>query len=247
LINAAAPACFSQSNPDLQTFFRQNIGLNQDQIAMIRNGQPVTKTLPSRTPAEIFLFGAVYIHAAPEAYVRFTHDFDRLSKLPGYLALGVFSNPPQSSDLKDFVFENDDIQDLKNCKPGDCQIQLPASSIQEFQRSINWSAPDVNERVNRVLQEKALQRLLTYQREGNQALGVYNDKRDQTEVPPAVRLHAQLQQSLPRAPAGFLPVSACLSQRKARERRRYLLLGESEIRIEADTSGCADGDDEGES
>src|SRR5271166_3099208 len=98
---AALPG-FSQSNPDLDTFFRQNIGLNEDQIAAIRNGQAVAKAVPSRTPAEIFLFGAVYIHAAPEAYVLVAHDFDRLRKLPSYLDLGVFSSPPQLSDLKDF-------------------------------------------------------------------------------------------------------------------------------------------------
>src|SRR4029077_18504759 len=57
---AATPLpTFSQSNPDVQTFFRQDIGLSQDQITAIRNGQPVTKTLPSRTPAEVFLFGSV--------------------------------------------------------------------------------------------------------------------------------------------------------------------------------------------
>ena len=39
LIVAAALPAFSQSNPDLQTFFRQNIGLSQDQIAAIRSGQ----------------------------------------------------------------------------------------------------------------------------------------------------------------------------------------------------------------
>jgi hypothetical protein len=184
VVIAAAPLpTFSQSNPDVQTFFRQSIGLSQDQIAAIRSGQPVTKDLPSRTPAEVFLFGAVYIHAAPESYVQFAQDFDRLRNLPSYLALQVFSNPPQLSDLKDFSFDNDDIQALKNCKPGDCQIQLPASSIEEFHRSIDWSAPDVNEQVNQSLQKTALKRLLTYQREGNQALGVYNDKRDPTEVP----------------------------------------------------------------
>ncbi len=174
---------YSQSNPDLQTFFRQDIGLSQDQIAAIRNGQPVTKNLTSRTPAEVFLFGAVYIHAAPESYVQFARDFDRLRKLPNYLALGVFSNPPQLSDLKGFSFDNDDVQALKNCKPGDCLIQMPASSIEEFHRSIDWSAADVNEEVNQFLQKTALQRLLAYQREGNQVLGVYNDKRDPTEVP----------------------------------------------------------------
>ena len=182
LVVAVVPS-FSQSSPDLNTFFRLDIGLSPDQIAAIRSGQAVAKTLPSRTPAEVFLFGAVYIHAAPERYVKFAHDFDRLRKLPNYLALGVFGNPPQLSDLKDFSFDNDDVKGLKNCKPGDCVIQLPATSIEEFQKSIDWSAADVDEQVNQRLQNAALQRLLAYQRDGNEILGTYNDKRDPTEVP----------------------------------------------------------------
>jgi hypothetical protein len=173
----------SQSNSDLQTFFRQDIGLSPDQIAAIRSGHPVAKNLPPRQPAEVFLFGAVYIHAAPESYLQFARDFDRLRRLPNYLTLGVFSNPPQLSDLKGFSFDSDEIQALQSCKPGDCQIQMPASSIEEVHRSIDWSAADVNEQVNQVLQTTVLQRLLAYQREGNQALGVYNDKRDPAEVP----------------------------------------------------------------
>ncbi len=179
---AAALPGSSQSIPDLQTFFRQDIGLNEDQIAAIRSGKAVTKALPSRTPAEVFLFGAIYIHATPESYLTFAHDFDRRREHSAYWAIGVFGNPPQLSDLKDFSFDNDEVQALKKCTPGDCQIQLPASSIKEFHRSINWSAADVNEQVNRLLQKTALERLLAYQREGNQALGVYNDKHDPTAV-----------------------------------------------------------------
>jgi hypothetical protein len=62
-------------------------------------------------------------------------------------------------------------------------LAIEAHSIEEFHRSIDWSAPNVNEQVNQLLQKTALQRLLTYGREGNQALGVYNDKHDPTEVP----------------------------------------------------------------
>ncbi len=40
---------FSQSNLHLQAFSRQSVGLNDDQIAAIRNGQAVAKALPSRT------------------------------------------------------------------------------------------------------------------------------------------------------------------------------------------------------
>jgi hypothetical protein len=183
MIAAVALPAFCQSNPDLQMFFQQDIGLTQDQMAAIRSGQPVVKALPSRTPAEVFLFGAIYIHAAPETYVQFSRDFDRRRELPSYWALQVFSSPPKLSDLKDFSFDSDEIQALKKCTPGDCQMQLPASSLEDFHRSINWSAADVNEQVNRLLQKAALQRLLAYQREGNQALGLYNDKRDPTVVP----------------------------------------------------------------
>jgi hypothetical protein len=180
---AATVPGYSQSNPGLETFFRQDIGLSQDQIAAIASGQPVTKTLKSRTPAEVFLFGAVYIHAAPENYVKFAHDFDRLRKLPNYLALGVFSNPPQVSDLKGFLFESDDINALKDCKPGDCQIQMPTSSIEELHRSVDLSGPDAEKQVDRLLQKTVLERLVAYQHDGNEALGVYNDKHDPTVVP----------------------------------------------------------------
>lgn len=91
LISVAASG---QPNPDLQTYFRQNIGLNDNEIASIQDGQPVTKALPSRSPAEVFLFGAVSIHAAPKSYKKFAHDYNRMRKLPNYLALGVISNSP---------------------------------------------------------------------------------------------------------------------------------------------------------
>jgi hypothetical protein len=182
LVVATVPG-FSQPDHDLQTFFRQDIGLSEDRIAEIRSGKAVVKAMPSRTPAEVFLFGAIYIHAAPESYVKFHHDFDRLRKLPNYLALGVFSDPPNPSDLKGFSFDSDDIKALKNCKPGNCLIQMPASSIEELQRSVDWSAVDVSEQVNQQLQRRALQGLIAYQHDGNRTLGVYNDKRDPAEVP----------------------------------------------------------------
>ena len=182
LIAIALPA-FSQTKSNLETFFRRDIGLSEEEIQAIQSGQPVAKTLPPRTPAEVFLFGAVYIHSAPEKYLQFAHDFDRMGKLPNYLALGVVSTPPQIYDFKKFSFDSDDIQALKDCKPGDCAIQLPASSIEALQRSVNWSAPDANDQVNQYLQKIALQRLLEYQREGDKVLGVYNDKHNPTNVP----------------------------------------------------------------
>ena len=202
LIVATALPCATQSSPHLETYFQQNIGLSQDQIAAIRSGQPVAKAMPSRTPAEVFLFGAVYIHAAPESYLQFARDIDRLRKLPGYPALGVFSNPPQLSDLKSFAFDSDDIQALKSCKPGDCLIQMPEGYVQELP-SIDWSAADVSEQVSRLLQKAALQLVFTYQREGDPALGVYVDKREPTNVPEQFAYMLSYAKALPAQLADF--------------------------------------------
>jgi len=173
----------AQTDAQLQAYFKESGGLSQDQLAAIHNGQPVSKTLTSRTPAEIFVLGIIYVNAPPESYVKFAYDYDRLRKIPGYLAVAPFSTPPQLSDLKGFTLDSDDVKALQNCKSGNCQIQLPASTMEELKQTINWSAPDVDDQVNQFLQKMALQRLLTYQKEGNRILGaVYNDKHEQTNV-----------------------------------------------------------------
>jgi len=183
LVAYAAILGFSQADTNLEIFFKENIGLSPAQIDSIRSGHAFAKVLPSRTPAEVFLFGAVYIHALPEQYVQFAGDFERRRRLSGYLALGTLRSPPRLEDLDGFSFEEEDSRALKNCKPADCLIQLPASAIQEIQQSVNWSAANVNDQVNRFLRNTALQRIVTYQREGNSALGTYNDKPDPVEVP----------------------------------------------------------------
>lgn len=133
LITGSVPF-WPQEKPDLNTYFKQYIGLTNSQIKAIRSGRPVAKTLRSRTPDEIFVFGAVYVHATPAAYVNFSTDFDRLRRVSGYLAIGRFSTPPRAGDLDGFAFDSDDIKSLKNCKPGDCDIQMPESSMQEVRR-----------------------------------------------------------------------------------------------------------------
>ncbi len=172
-----------QSNPKLQEFFRNIIGLTEDQIAAIESGRAVVKTLPSRSPAEVLLFGAVYIPAAPESYVEFAHDFDRFRKLPNYLAFGVFTDPPQLSNLIGFSLEDDEITALRKCEPRDCLIQVPASLMEQVQRTVDWSSATANQQVNDLLRKTALDLLTQFETKGNQALGVYHDKTNPTDVP----------------------------------------------------------------
>jgi hypothetical protein len=163
-------------------FYREYAGLTGDQIASIKSGKPIAKIIDSPTADEVFVFGSVYINSTPESYLKFASDIDQLRKLPGYLAIRKFSDPPQLSDLEGFTLDDDDVKELKNCKEGSCKVQLPAESMDEFKKQVNWSAPDAADQVNRLGQQMALEALQQYIAGGNQSLGTYRDKKHPTAV-----------------------------------------------------------------
>lgn len=162
--------------PEPDTFFHEFVGLNDNQVREIREGKAFAKVLDSPSADQVFVFGSVFINSTPERYLKFASDVDALRKLPSYLAIRKFSDPPQLSDLTGFTLDDEDFKQLKNCKPGHCEVQLPAEAMEEFQRSVNWSAPDANDQANHLAQQMALQALLNYQQGGNVALGAYRDK-----------------------------------------------------------------------
>jgi hypothetical protein len=171
-----------QTSQEPNAFFKDFIGLQDDQIADIQHGKPVTKVLSSKTPSEVAVFGAIHINASPEDYIRTAKNLDALRKSPNYLGVRRFSSPPTLSDLDGFVLDPDDIKDLKECKPGSCELQLPSESIEQFRSQVNWSAPDSQDQVNKLAQKMALDALIRYQKEGNSALGSYYDKEHPVSV-----------------------------------------------------------------
>jgi len=178
-------------------FFRQYVGLNDDQISAIRAGKAVARILASRTPDEVFVFGAIYVQSTPEDYLKLASNVDSLRKLPNYLAIQKFSEPPQLADLDGLELEADDIRELGKCKTGDCEVQLPSDAMEEFHRSVDWSAADVAKHVNRLAKEMVLEALLRYQHGGNAALGTYRDKNHPAAVADAFQSLLNRSSALP--------------------------------------------------
>ena len=198
IILSGALISAAQTTGEPRTFFSEQMGLSDDQIAMIARGEAVAKVLPSKIPAEIFVFGVVFVNATPEEYVKLAFDMGRLRRLPGYLGAGRFSDPPALSDLEGFTLEPEDIRNLKICRPGKCGMQLPTEAMHELQRALDWSGPDVVKQVNDRVRKMALAVLRRYQEDGDSAFGSYHDKDRPFDV------DAQLQSLLGRSEA--LPV-----------------------------------------
>jgi hypothetical protein len=173
LLCLAALSQEPEQTPEPLRFFREYVGLNDQQIATIRSGKALARVLGSRTPDEVFVFGAVYVESTPEKYVKLASNIDSLRKLPNYLAIQEFNDPPQLSDLDGFTLDEQDIQELKKCKPGHYEVQLPSEAMEVFQQSVDWSSPEAAEQVNRLAKKMTFEAITRYQQGGNAALGTY--------------------------------------------------------------------------
>jgi hypothetical protein len=186
-----------QKQAELSDFFKKYAGLNDEQIASIRNGQPVAKIMDSPTADEVFVIGAIFVRCTPEDYLKMASNIDALRKLPSYLAIRKFSDPPQLSDLDGFSLDEEDVKSLQKCHEGKCEVQLPTEAMDEFHSKVNWSAPDVADQVNRVAKEMALEGLRRYQQGGNAALGTYRDKNNPAAIEQAFHSLISRSKALP--------------------------------------------------
>jgi len=82
------PASNAQNTEPFK-FFRDYVGLKEDQIAAIRNGKSGCKVVESRTPDEVFVFGSVYVQSTPKNTSSLRRTSMRFANFP---AISQFAN-----------------------------------------------------------------------------------------------------------------------------------------------------------
>ena len=172
----ASTATAQQDPREPHTYFREHAGLDDGEIRDVENGKVVAKVVDTGEKPEVVIFGAVYVRAPIESFVDWFQDPARFAGADSYLAYGAFSDPPQLSDVANLSLDQKDFEALPKCKAGDCELQLPTESMEQFKREIDWSSPDAPHQVDARLREGALQLVTRYKKGGNSELGVYQDK-----------------------------------------------------------------------
>lgn len=181
---AAALCCSTlrSQSPEPYHFFRSSISLSEDEIQTIKRGIPVAKLLDTEQDAEIMVFGAIYLNVPIESYVEHFRDIETLEDRENYIIVQKISDPPQISDFERLSLDQQDIDDLKDCEVGDCELQLLKKGIKAFQRRIDWDSPGAACQVNHLFRKRAFEALQRYRQGGNDALGAYRDKEKPLEI-----------------------------------------------------------------
>jgi len=137
--------------------------------------------LPSTQDREIVVGGVVKIAAPAEQTVAAIRDIEKFESGAGFVQTRRLSNPPTLNDFAAYQVDPKDLESLRRCKPGSCEVKLTRETLSLLQ-AINWSEPDVRNRVSALARQAAFEYVQAYRRGGNSALAVYTDAERPTFV-----------------------------------------------------------------
>ncbi len=86
------------------------------------------------------------------------------------------SDPPSADDFAALTISDQDFEDLKDCKIGDCALKLDADGLQTLRAEVDWRKPTAKADATALFRRLALQYVNGYREGGNARLGVHRDK-----------------------------------------------------------------------
>src|SRR5688572_13071835 len=97
-------------------------------------GGAVLTIVPARG-RDLAVYGVVRTTAAPDRLVAWTRAIEQLYQGRYVPALGRFSDPPHLADLAGLTLDEEDLNDLRACRPGDCGVKLSAPEMERIRQA----------------------------------------------------------------------------------------------------------------
>lgn len=163
---AAAPA---------EDLLRGKMGLTAHELAELRAGRAVVKSLAPSARNELAQLGVITIGLRSDEFVARIRDIERFEYGPGTPQIGRFSDPPRITDLASLRVPEEDLKALRSCRPGHCDLKLSAASMKRVNAQVNWNAADATAQANEAMRRLLFDLVLAYQARGDEALEQYDD------------------------------------------------------------------------
>ncbi|HUE85697.1 MAG TPA: hypothetical protein VMO26_06430 [Vicinamibacterales bacterium] len=190
----------AQAQPEATlAFLRAHFQFSANDLRDLAQGRATVRSLDTTDGREIAIAGAVRVPIPPAEYIRQLRDIVGFKRHEAVKQIGTFSTPPRPSDAGGLTLDRDHLEDLRRCRPDDCDVQLSRAAIERLNSEIVWSIPGATAEANRVVREILADQVTRYLQAGDTALMTYeNDRhpivvadefRAMVDAPPALLRH----------------------------------------------------------
>jgi hypothetical protein len=161
---------------DLEQFLLDAARFSAAAVASLETGSVIADVRQGASDAEVVVVAAVKIRVPREQVVSYYGQM--IAYVDGKVTLGFgrFSSPPALSDVASLTLNAGDVQSIKSCRPGDCDLKVGGTGIEALRASIDWKAPNAGEQVNTAVRRRIVDYVADYMALGDDALVTYNDR-----------------------------------------------------------------------
>jgi hypothetical protein len=171
--------CLAQTPAEkMQKVLTVGAGFTEEELKALNQGEIIAKLLSVKDEREVAIGGAIRLTTPLEVSLKAFQDTLSRQNKGSVISSGDFSQTPVPDDLKTLTLDKGDIEKLKICQTGNCDLRLSAQMIERFQKEIDWNATDASTRANLLFRQILLDYVQDYLSRGNEALIEYNHQRN---------------------------------------------------------------------
>ena len=178
IVLAAAASSLIHGQPaatlTVEQLLTARLGVSAADVARFSAGNVVVWPVPPNADNEVAFAGAIRAKGDLRRIVAWLRDIEAFMRAAGTENVGAIGSPATAADFARVNLEDVDFADLKSCRPGKCEIRMPASFLDRFQKEVAWTSGTAQS------QAAALSRMLiaeyaaAYQQGGDAALAAFH-------------------------------------------------------------------------
>jgi hypothetical protein len=180
-VMALSAVVLAGQSVDPFAFFEPSVKVSVRERARLDRGDVIVRMLPA-DDGHVAVFAATRLNASPEALLQWTRAIESFRQGQQVVGVGRFSDPAMDSDLDSLVLEDDELNVLRKCRPGNCDVKLAASEIAQIQNAVRAGGKDWHGAVQRAFRHVLISRVRLHRERGLLALPPYADRSRRTSV-----------------------------------------------------------------
>lgn len=116
------------------SFLLPTVTVNPNDRRVLDRGDPIARVVPARE-RQVAIFAATATRVDPDRLVAWTRQISELKKSRYVEVTRRFSSPPRLDDLAELTLDDDDLDAIRRCRPGRCDLQLAGGEMDELRRA----------------------------------------------------------------------------------------------------------------
>lgn len=174
---AALEAADHSREPYPRNLLSSLFGFDRDHMARLDRGEVVIGNALFDDGDEVAAVGAIRVRGDRDTFIRTMHPSWRYRNGSGNTQMGVFSASPRVADLAGLTLDDGTVEDIRKCRPGDCDVQLSRTGMAHVREGVDFGAPDAEAQILRRVKQFAVEYLQDYRNHGFTGLEPYEDSR----------------------------------------------------------------------